>query len=156
MFKSQIFRRFVESLNTGSLIQHMFTHQLDQFTFPLPPLAEQHRIVAEVDRRLSVIEKAEAAVVANLKRAARMRQAVLKRAFEGKLVPQDPNDEPASVLLERVGAERAQAMATAPKRRGRRAVAQGEQGGPERNGQLRLLDADEAVAAKQRVTRRDR
>ncbi len=74
--------------------------------FPLPPLAEQHRIVAEVERRLSVIDELGAVVEANLKRAERLRQAILKRAFEGKLVPQDPSDEPASALLERIRAER--------------------------------------------------
>jgi type I restriction enzyme S subunit len=111
MFKSQIFRRFVNSLNTGSLIQHMFTSQLSEFELPLPPLAEQHRIVAEVERRLSIIEEIEAVINANMKRAERMRQAILKRAFEGKLVAQDPSDEPASVLLERIRAERADGAA---------------------------------------------
>ena len=77
--------------------------------FPLPPLAEQQRIVAEVERHMSVIQAAEAVVEANLKRAERLRQAILKRAFEGKLVPQDPSDEPASALLERIRGERAQA-----------------------------------------------
>jgi len=72
----------------------------------LPPLAEQERIVAEVDRRLSVLDELEAVVEHGLKRAERLRQAILKRAFEGKLVPQDPDDEPASVLLERIKAER--------------------------------------------------
>lgn len=76
---------------------------------PLPPLAEQHRIVAEVERRLSVCDEMEAVVERNLKRAARLRQAILKRAFEGKLVPQDPNDEPAGVLLERIRQERSMA-----------------------------------------------
>ncbi len=69
---------------------------------PLAPLSEQRRIVAEVERRLSVIDELEMQVEANLKRAERLRQAILKRAFEGKLVPQDPNDEPASMLLERI------------------------------------------------------
>lgn len=54
---------------------------------PLPPLAEQHRIVAEVDRRLSVLDALDVNLDANLARCARLRQAVLKRAFEGRLVP---------------------------------------------------------------------
>ncbi len=53
---------------------------------PLPPPAEQKRIVEEVERRLSVIEEMETAVAANLKRATRLRQSILKKAFEGKLV----------------------------------------------------------------------
>ena len=74
---------------------------------PIPlPLAEQRRIVAEVERRLSVIQQAEAAVEASLQRAERLRQSILKRAFSGQLVPQDPDDEPASALLERIRAQR--------------------------------------------------
>jgi len=53
---------------------------------PLPPLAEQERIVAEVERRLSVVEELEAVVSASLQRGTRLRQAVLQLAFEGKLV----------------------------------------------------------------------
>jgi len=132
---------------------HLTAERFLVLEFPLPPLAEQERIVAEVERRLSVIEKAEAAVEANLKRAERMRQAILKRSFEGKLVPQDPSDEPASVLLERIRAEREQAAATASRRRGRPSTAASAKDGSARNGQLRLLDADEAVAARQRVIR---
>ena len=101
---------------------------LKAIPIPLPPLAEQRRIVAEVERRLSVVQQAEAAVEASLTRAERLRQSILKQAFSGKLVPQDPGDEPASALLERIRAEReaeAQALATVkskPKRRGKRKV----------------------------------
>ena len=88
---------------------------------PLPPLAEQRRIVAAVERHLSVIQQAEASVDANLTRAERLRQGILKQAFAGKLVPQDPSDEPASVLLERIRAEREAAQAAArPNRKPRR------------------------------------
>jgi type I restriction enzyme S subunit len=69
---------------------------------PLPPTAEQEQIVAEVERRLSIVDEIEAQVEANLKRAARLRQGILKRAFEGRLVPQDPTDESAEVLLARI------------------------------------------------------
>jgi type I restriction enzyme, S subunit len=104
---------------------------------PVAPLAEQHRIVAEVERRLSIIDEIEALVVANLKRAERLRQAILKRAFEGKLVPQDPNDEPASVLLERIRAERAAMAANGaqrPARRGAASSAAGAQKGGSHTG----------------------
>lgn len=76
--------------------------RVERMLVPLPPLAEQRRLCAESDRLLSVSSQVEQAVSAQLARATRLRQAVLKRAFEGKLVPQDPNDEPASVMLERV------------------------------------------------------
>jgi len=57
-----------------------------------------------VERRLSVVAALGREVEAALARAARLRQSILKRAFEGRLVPQDPNDEPASALLARIQA----------------------------------------------------
>lgn len=60
-----------------------------------------------VEARLSIIEKESEEIGRQLDRASRLRQSILKRAFEGKLVPQDPNDEPASVLLDRIRAARA-------------------------------------------------
>lgn len=76
--------------------------KLANMPFPLPPLAEQHRIVAEVERRLSVAQEVESTVAAGLRRAARLRQSILKRAFAGRLVAQDRNDEPASAVSERM------------------------------------------------------
>ncbi len=91
---------------------------VEQLPIPLPPLAEQHRIVAEVERRLSIADEVSTAVESALARAARLRQSVLKRAFEGRLVPQDPSDEPASALLERVRREGATAHRAPGRARG--------------------------------------
>ena len=104
---SGVSRKFLERrIRTTAGQSGISGSDLKSMPIPLPPIAEQRRIVAEVERRLSVIQKAEAAVEASLVRANRLRQSVLKQAFSGKLVPQDPNDEPASVLLERIRAER--------------------------------------------------
>ena len=77
-----------------------------EMPLPVPPLDEQKQIVQEVERRLSIVDEIEAQIVANLKRAARLRQGILKRAFEGRLLPQDPTDEPAEKLLERIRQQR--------------------------------------------------
>ncbi|MDP2199586.1 MAG: restriction endonuclease subunit S, partial [Sulfurimicrobium sp.] len=58
---------------------------LEAVCVPLPPLSEQHRIVAEVDRRLSILSETEAQVETNLRRAERLRQSILSRAFSGDL-----------------------------------------------------------------------
>jgi type I restriction enzyme S subunit len=101
---------YIREVNHGATRDGINTEQLLAMPVALPPLAEQHRIVAEVERRLSVIDELEATITTNLKRTDRLRQAILKRAFEGKLVPQDPTDEPASVLLERIRMEREYTM----------------------------------------------
>lgn len=74
--------------------------------YPLPPLAEQQQIVAEVERLLSIADATERTIEQSLKQAERLRQSILKQAYEGKLVPQDPADEPAEVLLARIREER--------------------------------------------------
>ncbi len=84
---------------------------IESIAFGMPPLAEQARIVVEVERLLSVADALDHEVGTNLVRCARLRQAILKWAFEGKLVDQDPSDEPASALLERI---RSQILASRP------------------------------------------
>lgn len=91
----------------GIGLQHIHLEDLRKVTLPIPPLDEQAQIVAEVERHLSVVDEIGAQVDANLKRAARLRQGILKRAFEGRLVPQDPDDESAEVLLSRLSSAKA-------------------------------------------------
>ena len=81
VFKSKWFRRFVDGLNTGSLIQHMFTSQLAGFAFPIPPLNEQHRIVAEVDRRVSLVRELEGMVNTDHVRGEALRRSLFAQSF---------------------------------------------------------------------------
>lgn len=74
----------------------------------LPPMSEQEAIVTTLDERLTVVREASGRSLRNcLSAAVALRQSILKRAFEGRLVAQDPTEEPASVLMERIRAERA-------------------------------------------------
>ena len=105
-----IFRAFehkFSSKGTGTTFKAITGNQLKKVIIPFPPLIEQNNIVIKIEQILSNIEGAETVLESELKRAQSLRQSILKRVFEGKLVPQDPNDEPASVLLERIKAEKA-------------------------------------------------
>ena len=70
-------------------------------------LTEQCKVIDEIESRLSVAEKLEQEIADGLRQAEALRQSLLKKAFEGKLVSQDPDDEPASILLERIKTEKA-------------------------------------------------
>ena len=116
-FMNSIAKSAVRRGTVGVALSHFNTKSVAELKVALPPLAEQQRIVAEVERRLSTLDKMEAEVERGLRRAERLRQSILKRAFEGKLVPQDPGDEPASALLERIRAARASRPSTPRSRR---------------------------------------
>ena len=90
---------------------------LKRTPIPLPPLAEQQAALAGLEERLRAIEELEAPTKLALKQSTAQRQNILRAAFAGQLVPQDPKDEPASVLLARIRAERASAAGVMTPRR---------------------------------------
>lgn len=91
-----------------------------ELPIPVPPLAEQTEIVRRVEQLFAFADQLEAKVASAKTRIDHLTQSILAKAFRGELVPQDPNDEPASVLLERIKAQHA----AAPKaKRGRKASA---------------------------------
>jgi type I restriction enzyme S subunit len=92
----------LERYFTGTTIKHLTGAGLANFAIPLCPYEEQHAIVAEIEARLSVVDKLEETIATSLQQAEALRQSILKQAFAGKLVPQDSNDEPAEKLLARI------------------------------------------------------
>ena len=85
--RQQTFRADAKASFTGTASQlRVPANFLENARIPLAPLPEQHRIVAEVERRLSVAQEVEATVAASLRRAERLRQSILKQAFAGRLV----------------------------------------------------------------------
>jgi type I restriction enzyme, S subunit len=90
--------------------------KFERLPIPLPPLAEQNEIVREIDRRLLAADRLLAKLEPQVVRARATRQSLLREAFAGRLVPQDPKDEPASVLLRRIRAAR-EAESQKPKAR---------------------------------------
>jgi type I restriction enzyme S subunit len=103
-------------------IAHLGAGRFAEMAFPLPPLDEQRVIVDRVATQASVWRALLDDVSVRKRHASSLRQSILKAAFSGQLVPQDPSDEPASALLARLATQSA-AAPPAPKRRGRQVPA---------------------------------
>ncbi len=89
--------------NVRGVTRPGFNTALLEVTYlPLPPLAEQHEIVRRVESLFKLVDAIDRRVASATRRAEKLTQAILGKAFRGELVPQDPNDEAATVLLERI------------------------------------------------------
>jgi type I restriction enzyme S subunit len=99
---------FKQALNvaTGTAQKTVSLSGLRMFKIPIAPFNEQIKIVDEIEKYFSVINLFEITIQSSLAKAEILRQSILKKAFSGHLVPPDPNDEPASILLERIRTER--------------------------------------------------
>ena len=120
MWNSALVRNHIEGrARTSAGIYKISQPDIVTTAIPVPPLAEQSAALAVLDALKTEVAGTASAIEHSLKQSAAQRQNILRAAFSGQLVPQEPSDEPASVLLERIRAGR-EALARARKPRGRR------------------------------------
>ena len=126
LFESAFFQRKVLSDAKGTAMVNLAgIKELNLVPVAICNMSEQKVIDELLDARLSEIDQCERAIATSFQQAEALRQSILKRAFSGQLIPQDPDDEPASILLERIKAEKAARSQnnTRAKRRGTTATA---------------------------------
>ena len=106
-WNSRVVRQQIErEARTTAGIYKINQDHISHFMLPVPPIEEQRLIVSRIDEKLSEADSAIEQISNDLQRGVALRQSILKKAFSGQLVAQWPNDEPASVLLERIRAGR--------------------------------------------------
>lgn len=99
----------------GVAVRHLHLEDLRRIPIPLPPIEEQKQIIMLLNEAISVIENLENEIDDQLQKSEALRQSILKKAFSGQLIAQNPADEPASLLLERIRSEKATPKPTVKK-----------------------------------------
>lgn len=115
VFKTFYITGVFSKLSGGVGINHLSAGKLESMEIPIVGKYESEIILELINEKLSLMENFDQTLIATLQQAEALRQSILKKAFSGQLVPQDPNDEPASVLLERIKAEKAALLTQAKK-----------------------------------------
>ena len=105
-FQSELYWSQIRKGQKGIGQPNVNAQILGQLNIPITNKDEQLEILKEIDKEFSVANAVDASLEVSFKEAERLKQSILKAAFEGKLVPQDPNDEPVEKLLERIRAEK--------------------------------------------------
>ena len=96
----------LEKYVTGSAQPKMTQDNMNSILIPLPPYNEQKRLSQHLDEIMAMVDRIEIGKIESIELISKAKSQILDLAIRGKLVPQDPNDEPASVLLERIRAEK--------------------------------------------------
>lgn len=105
-FYIQKIKQEIEGKASATAQKNINVEFLEALEIPIPSPIQQLKIVQNIESRLSVCDKIEETIANGLQQAEALRLSIIKKAFEGKLVPQDPNDESAEKLLERIKLEK--------------------------------------------------
>ena len=112
IFSSNFGKKLLHDISSSTAQGKFNKTDFKNIYIPIPPLAEQHRIVARIEELMPKVEEygkaQEALDKLNAELPEKLKKSILQEAIEGRLVPQDPNDEPASVLLDKIRKEKAQ------------------------------------------------
>jgi type I restriction enzyme S subunit len=116
-FQSPFCQKTLEDLTTGSAQGVINTKVVALVPVAIPPTDEQHEVVRRVEALFKVADQIEARYNKAKAYVDKLAQSILAKAFRGELVPQDPNDEPASALLEHIRKQRAESEPSSKKSR---------------------------------------
>jgi len=105
-FESSFLRGLYKLKTHGATMDVLNLGIIQELPFPICSLEEQKRMIESLEARLSEVDQLDQTIIVALQQAEALRQSILKKAFSGQLMPQDPHDEPASALLARIKAEK--------------------------------------------------